>query len=179
MHARISAFVLVVSLLGCATPLTESSYNLGVNAYRVKNYGLAREQWAKAVEEGETSALNNLGYLLYFGLGGPPDVGRALVLWKRAATLGHSEAQWHLGHAYETGTGVQQSITEAYAWYRCAIVSASAAPEIDKETEAQISQDAAKSLGKLLERLPAEHFAAAEQMAKQYISWYARRKPGA
>lgn len=179
MLARLATFVVAATLLGCATPPTESAYNQGVNAFRIKNYGVAREHWAKAVEEGETSALNNLGYLLYFGLGGPSDVARAIALWKRAATLGHSEAQWHLGHAYESGNGVQQSNAEAYAWYRCAIESTSAAPETDKEIEARISQDAAKSLGKLLERLPAEQFAPAEQLAKQYISSYARRKPGA
>ncbi|MFM9901692.1 MAG: tetratricopeptide repeat protein [Polaromonas sp.] len=178
MHARIFTLVAAFTLLGCATQPTQSAYNLGVNAYQAKNYVVAREQWSKAIEAGDTSALNNLGYLLYFGLGGTPDSTRAVALWKRAATAGHSEAQWHLGYAYETGNGVQQSNTEAYAWYRCAIVSASQAHPDDKEAEAQISQDAAQSLGKLLERLPADQFAAAEQLAKQYTATYSQRKPG-
>ena len=105
MHARIFTLVAAFTLLGCATQPTQSAYNLGVNAYQAKNYVVAREQWSKAIEAGDTSALNNLGYLLYFGLGGTPDSTRAVALWKRAATAGHSEAQWHLGYAYETGNG--------------------------------------------------------------------------
>jgi hypothetical protein len=127
-----------------------------------------------ALAKGETSAMNNLGYLLFEGLGGPTDVEQALALWRRAAKLGHSEAQWHLGEAYERGKGVQPSFTEAYAWYRCAMASAQAAPSSDA-TETEIFKDAGKSLAKLLEKLAPEQFAAAELLAKQYVASYARR----
>ena len=41
-----------------------------------------------------------------------------------SSPAGHAEAQWHLGHAFKDGTVVQQSNVEAYAWFRCAVVSA-------------------------------------------------------
>jgi TPR repeat protein len=166
---------LAMALVACASPpVEESSYNRGVDAYRAKDYAGAREHWSKALATGETSAMNNLGYLLFEGLGGPTDMEQALALWKRAAKLGHSEAQWHLGDVYERGKGVQSSSTEAYAWFRCAIASAQAAPSSDL-TEAEILKDASKSLAKLLEKLAPEQFAAAELLAKQYVSSYARR----
>ncbi len=173
-HQTILVAVLI-ALAGCGSqPVADSPYNKGVYAFRAKDYTAAREQWSRAVEQGDTSAMNNLGYLLYEGLGGQPDTQRAHELWMRAATLGHSEAQWHLGGAYERGTGVQPDLKVAYAWYRCAIANAQAAPSSDV-TEAGISRDASNSLTNLLEKLPAEQFAAAEKLAKQYISSYARR----
>jgi tetratricopeptide (TPR) repeat protein len=175
MHPHTIFVFALVALAGCASPPAEETfYNKGVNAYRINDYSTARGHWSKAVEQGEVSAMNNLGYLLFEGLGGQPDVAHALALWRRAASLGHSEAQWHLGEAYERGKGVQPDLKEAYAWYRCAISSAQAAPGSDA-TEAEILQDASKSLAKLLERLPPEQFADAEQLAKQYVSKYARR----
>jgi hypothetical protein len=175
----ITAVALLSALLGCASPTShESSYNEGVIAFRAKDYATARTQWAKAVDDGDASAMNNLGYLLFQGLGGAPDLERGLSLWMRAAVLGHSEAQWHLGNAYERGKGVQKSEEEAYAWYRCAIASAQA-PSNNRETETEILQDASKSLARLLERLQSDRFGAAEELAKQYVAKYARRRPGA
>ena len=114
---RSSVFAFAIALVaGCAAaPSTESEYNQGVDAYRVKDYAAARLHWSKAVEERELSALNNLGYLLYYGLGGSTDEGRAVQLWTRAAELGHSESQWHLGRAFEDGTGPTQNLPQAYA----------------------------------------------------------------
>lgn len=175
-----TSIVLIFSLAlaACASqPVEESAYNKGVHAYRAKDFVGAREQWSKALEKGEISAMNNLGYLLFEGLGGPPDLEQAIGLWEKAAKLGHSESQWHLGDAYERGKGVQRSSTEAYAWYRCAIASAQAAPGSDV-IEAEILRDASTSLAKLLETLAPEQFATAELLAKEYVSNYARRGGG-
>ena len=58
----------------------DSEYNRGVQAYRTKNYASAREHWAKAItDEHERSAKNNLGYLLYYGLGGEADINQAIT----------------------------------------------------------------------------------------------------
>ena len=173
---RSSVFALAIALVaGCAVaPSTESEYNRGVDAYRVKDYAAARLHWSKAVEEREVSALNNLGYLLYYGLGGSTDEGRAIQLWTRAAELGHSESQWHLGRAFEDGTGTTQNLPQAYAWYRCAIANAQAGSD-SRDAEDQIAQDASKSLTNLLQRLPADQVVIGEHLAKQYIGKYAKR----
>ena len=62
----------VVSGLLIASPVcigTESDYNLGVQAYRTRNYPEAAAQWKKTVARGNVDAMNNLGYLLYYGYG--------------------------------------------------------------------------------------------------------------
>jgi hypothetical protein len=179
MPNRIAIFILVAVLLGCAThEAAQTSYNKGVDAYRVKDYVSARTHWSEAAAQGDTSALNNLGYLLYFGLGGEPDSTRAISLWKQAAVAGHSEAQWHLGQAFEEGKGLPQNLVEAYAWYRCAVVNAESAVGADKDLQEQIAGDARKSLAKLLEKLTKEQFESAERLAKQYIDKYAKNRRG-
>jgi TPR repeat protein len=167
--------LLVATLAGCVTaPKRGNDYNLGVEAYRAKDYSAARKHWATAVKEKQTSAYNNLGYLLYHGLGGGTDHLQAVSLWFEAAKDGHSEAQWHLGKAFEDGKGTEQSLVEAYAWYRCAVANSQSAPK-DDEAEAQIAQDASKALSMLLEKLPIEQLPTSERLAKQYIAKHGKR----
>ena len=177
MLQRTAATLLAAALSACAVPTApESAYNRGVDAYKVKDYAAAREHWSRSVEQGEPSALNNLGYLLYYGMGGTEDRPRAIALWQQGAARGHAEAQWHLGHAYEDGTAVPRNLVEAYAWYRCAIASAQAAPSGD-ETAAQVAEDARKSLAQLLQGLSSEQMSAAQTLANRYLASDAR-KPG-
>ena len=152
---------------------TPSDYNRGVDAFRNQDYALARDYWAKAAQAHDSSALNNLGYLLFYGLGGSADTVHAVQLWQEAAVAGHSEAQWHLGHALERGQGVALDKLTAYAWYRCAVVNAQSA-DAGHGSEAEIAKDARTSLAKLLDTLPIDQLAAAEQQARQYIALYAK-----
>jgi hypothetical protein len=177
MHACRSLLLSFAMLVACTAQAApeKSEYNLGVEAYRVKDYASARAHWAKAVEEGEPSAFNNLGFLLHNGLGGAADQVRAVALWKTAAARGHSESQWHLAQAFEDGEGVAMNMVEAYAWYRCAVASMQAAPEEDDEST--VAGYARDSIIKLVGILPTEQLAAAEQLARSYIAKYAA-KPG-
>jgi TPR repeat protein len=72
-----------------------------------------------------SNAVISLAYLLYSGLGIATDKERAVKVWRLAAYAGQSEAQWHLGVAFEQGAGVQPDRVKAYGWYRCAIETAS------------------------------------------------------
>jgi TPR repeat protein len=74
-----------------------------VDAYKAKNYAAAISHWSDSVLVGNTDAANNLAYLLYSGLGIAADKERAFKLWRLAAYAGQSEAQWHLGVAFEQG----------------------------------------------------------------------------
>jgi len=152
----------------------QSAYNQGVQAFRAKDYVVARENWARASELGDISAMNNLGYLLFEGLGGQIDLARAVFLWTRAAQSGHSEAQWHLGFAYESGKGAPQDEKAAYAWYRCALAGALSAAEAD-ETEAVIAADVSRALTKLLARIPVAQLAEAEELARRQLSSIAQK----
>ena len=163
---------LVCILWGCSsTKPPNSAYNQGVTAYQAKDYQTARQEWQKAVAAGDLSALNNLGFLLYQGLGGEPDKKLAVTYWRQAAEKRHSEAQSHLAAAYEEGSVLPQSSIEAYAWYRCAIESTKSSA--DSDVEAYIAQDAAYALTKLLSKLQASEFIVAEALAKQYVQQYA------
>jgi len=65
-------------------------YDAGVDAFRAKRYGLARRYWERAIELGDQDACSNLGYLLYYGFGGPPDL---------AAAFSHAVAAKRLANA--------------------------------------------------------------------------------
>lgn len=153
----------------------ESAYNRGVAAWRAKDYAEARKQWEQSLAEGgPDEALNNLAFLLYAGLGGPAEPAKAVELWRKGAALAVSEAQLHLGQAYEAGRGVTASATQAYAWYQCAIATAGQLSAEDA-VEKDIQQDAAKALAQLTPRLSAAELSAGDALAKDLIAKYVAR----
>lgn len=153
----------------------DSAYNKGVDAWRAKNYAEARKQWTQSLAEGgPDEALNNLAYLLYEGLGGEPQPAKAVELWRKGAALSVSEAQWHLGQAYEEGRGVQGSLVQAYAWYLCAAATAGHLSQGD-ETERAIEIDAHESARKVAIKMTAAQQEQAKAIAQQLIAKYATR----
>jgi TPR repeat protein len=175
-------FVLLLSLaiVSCASVPTETPYNLGVAAYKRRNYSEAAKQWTKSVASGDIEAMNNLGYLIYNGYGVDKDTRRAIQLWRVAAEAGESEAQWHLGNAYETGIGVEGSASKAYAWYKCAIETASNnlnAARKDHNTESAILNDAKESLDIMKDSLSTSDLEMGRALAGEYIGRYGRPSP--
>lgn len=167
-------------VVSCASVPAETPYNLGVAAYKKRNYSEAAAQWTKSVARGNTEAMNNLGYLLYNGYGVDKDTDRAVKLWRVAAEAGESESQWHLGRAYETGIGVERSLSNAYAWYQCAIETASnnsTAATRNHDTEGAILRDAKESLNKMKDGLGASDLERGQALAAEYIARYAKPAP--
>ncbi|MBS0376742.1 MAG: sel1 repeat family protein [Proteobacteria bacterium] len=167
-------------VLAACTPFraAESPYNLGVAAWKQKDYPEAARQWSVEVLQGNADALNNLAYLYFNGLGGPKRVDAAVGLWRLAAQAGHSEAQWHLGFAYERGAGVPQSPSRAFGWYRCAMASAEREAHGDKEAiERTIFEDAKRSLEDLQPGMSAAEIAEGEALARELIDRYGRAAP--
>ena len=83
----------------------ECLFYTGTAAFREKKYDEARSSWQQLAERQDlpidlehlrTSALNNLGYLNYLGLGSAPDRLLAFRLWNLAVQRGHEEAAYHL-----------------------------------------------------------------------------------
>jgi len=160
------------------TAADDSAYNRGVDAYKKKDYAEARAQWSASVTKGNIDAMNNLGYLLYYGHGTDRAPQDAVQLWRVAAFAGQSEAQWHLATAYDTGVGVAGDPAKAYAWYRCSIETASTKLRSDKgDTEAQILKDAKQSLAKLRLKLSADDLKRGQALAADYIRRYAKPAP--
>jgi len=156
----------------------ETPYNLGVAAYKDKNYSEAAAQWTRSVASGNVEAMNNLGYLLYYGHGVDVDTPRAVALWRVASYAGNSESQWHLGVAYETGIGAQQSLPKAYAWYRCAVENATnKARYATNGSEAAILKHAEGSLDGLKDRLSASALETGQVLAAEYIARYGKPAP--
>lgn len=166
------AILCLAMLTGCAfKPIEQTEYNMGVEAFRIQDYRGARQHWEAAVAQHDSHADNNLGFLLYRGLGGAADVPRAIALWTEAAQAGEAEPQWHLGQAYEDGKGVERSVTEAYAWYRCALASAQTkAPQHDVDT--QIAANATRSLAQLRPKLTPAQLEAGEALARERMAAY-------
>ena len=152
---------------------SETEYNLGVYAYRAKDYAGARQHWQKAVVEGEVSAMNNLGFLLFNALGGPRDETRAVSLWTTAAKKGHTESQWHLGEALEQGKGSERDVVEAYAWYRCAVAGMQS--EAQDEEDRAVMTRARNDMIRVLGRLPEDRVTEAEMRARDYVRRFTAR----
>jgi TPR repeat protein len=174
MRKRITA-ALVLLAVSTAIFADESPYNKGVDAWRSKNYAEARKQWERSLAEGgPDEALNNLAFLLYNGLGGETDPTKAVELWRKGAALAVSEAQLHLGQAYEAGRGVARSRTQALAWYLCAVASASKLSGAEP-TERAIEQDARSAETKLHRILSEVELVEAKRTAEQLIAKYSSR----
>jgi TPR repeat protein len=165
--------ILLLALPGIASSQSEKSpYNQGVIAFRAEDFSTARTQWEIAAAQADPSAWNNLGYLLFSGLGGPIDRARAMTLWRKAAEAGHSESMRFLGAAYEEGTVVPKDLVEAYAWYSCAVASAEITAGEDKEFEAALTRDARNALTRLSAKLSTGALALAEAKAASYVIDY-------
>lgn len=169
------AVALILFSFGAGVLADESAYNKGVDAWRAKNFVEARKQWQRSLSEGgPDEAFNNLGYLLYYGHGGAADKPKAVELWRKGAVLAVSEAQVHLGRAYEDGAAVPRSLSRAYAWYKCAMATAGRVSKEDA-TERRIEIMAQEAIAKLSPRLSAVEQAEGEALAQDLVSKYSIR----
>lgn len=158
-----------------SAPRAQSEYNLGVEAFRAKDYVEARRHWQSCALEADAppEVFNNLGYLLHRGLGGEADPEGGVALWRKAAELGVSESQMHLGTAYEYGEGVAQDVVEAYAWTRLAMATSKAAA--DSALELVIRKDIQRHLDHLAKAMTPEQLAEGDARAERSIARHAAR----
>jgi len=153
----------------------ESNYNLGVEAWREKQFSTARKHWEATLSEGgQDEAFNNLGYLLYHGEGGSADKVRAVALWRKGAALGVSEAQLYLANAYKEGGGVPMNLARSYAWYLCAIQTAIKNSKVEP-VELKIQRSAENDAEKLALRLSSADIASGRKQAEELIVKYSTR----
>ena len=75
--------------------------------------------YAELAEMGHADGMCGLAMCLSDGTGGPPDMERAIELWRGAVEAhNHDEALYQLGCAYYEGTGVAEDEAEACALWR-------------------------------------------------------------
>jgi len=166
-----AAMLLAVSFGAFAQSDDVAEYNRGVEAFRAKDYATARLHWGKLATKSNADASNNLGFLLYYGMGGEADPVRAAALWRAAAEMKHRESQWHLGVAYDEGKGVAANDVEAYAWYRCVEAGYRRKPAADDDDGA-ILHETKEGLVRVQARIPEKQRDAAERLAKVYMDLY-------
>ncbi len=80
----------------------------------------AAKWWRMAAEQGNASAMANLGECYRMGEGVEKDPVEAINWYRKGAELGDARSQRFLGGAYETGLGVPADRQEATKWWRLA-----------------------------------------------------------
>ncbi len=113
-------WVQLVFVPGQVQAKATDNYNIGLQAYQLKNYTGAFNAWKLGAFEGDAEAQYNLGVLYIEGKGAPRDPEKAHYWFLRAAGQQHPEAQYNLGHLYIEGLGVQADGQEGMSWWRMA-----------------------------------------------------------
>ena len=90
-------------------------------------------------EDGDATALTDLGHAYEWGTGVNPDPRRAADCYRRAGELGSGLAQLELAEMLERGVGVERDLDQAFALYR----SASGSPHT------RVAKDAKDALARL------------------------------
>jgi len=85
-----------------------------------QNFLEAKRWLTQGAEQGSMAAQVDLAYMLYNGLGGERDYGKALAFYEKAAFQGDPLAQANTGLMYATGTGTDMDRARGYAWYSLA-----------------------------------------------------------
>lgn len=89
--------------------IAERLFYTGTCHYRNEEYTQSAILWKqladmdnvdKEYKKSQVDVLNNPGYLMFFGLGVDKDQFKAIAYWKKAITLGQTESEYHLCHAY-------------------------------------------------------------------------------
>lgn len=109
-------FLLVLSCISNITYGTE--FERGVNAYLAGDYETALQMWRPLADQGDSSAMFNIGVMYSQGLGVLHRPNVAFKWYQRAAEKGYAPAQFNLGLAYRRGTGVQKNVEQAIHWWQ-------------------------------------------------------------
>ena len=75
----------------------------------------------KSVEQGNSVAMNSLGYCYNEGKGCDQNLTKAFEQYEKSAKLGYSAAMYRVGICYENGEGVKRNSNKALEWYTKAV----------------------------------------------------------
>ena len=154
---RKSSLIAVLFLV--LSSVAHADFNDGVFAYANGDYEKA---WQTMMPMAQNSkhpyAQYYLGVMFAKGQGVEQDEKEASQWYLKAAKQGVKEAQFRLAQMYSKGKGVPQDHEAAYAWYKVAT---------------HLSHKKSKlALEPAREKLTDEQFAAAQQLADDYIDKY-------
>ncbi len=152
---------------------TLTSYVRGVQAFRAKDFALARQCWKRSTELGSHFAEHNLGYLLYVGLGGPVDSLAGEELWRRSGDWGVGEAQFHIAQAIFDGNPRLGSAVEGYAH---AITAKALSQTTDRYSGENIVREARELMASVEARLSTAERASADSLSEVWIDAIQKRR---
>jgi TPR repeat protein len=155
-----------------------------------QSYRQACDWYRKAAEQGHADAQFNLASLYEVGQGTAKDEAQAAEWFRKAAAQGHSGAQYGLGSMYASGRGVKQDSAEAARWFlqsaqggdSLAQFNVAQRFELGRGTATNLVEackwyllasrqgvaDASDALKALKGRVPADQFAQAERLARDF-----------
>ncbi len=84
------------------------------------NFEEALKWYMKAAEQGDASALNNLGCMYLVGDGVEEDTEKAFKLFHKSAEIGNDSSQYNVGLMIHEGVGTITNKEEAVKWIRLA-----------------------------------------------------------
>ena len=98
-----------------------SADDMAYTHYNNGEYSKALEIWTEEANNGEASAIYNIGLLYFFGNGVNKDLSIAFRYCKKAASKGLARAQNNLAYMYLNGMGTNKDYVNSYAWSLIAI----------------------------------------------------------
>ena len=84
------------------------------------NFKEAFKWYMRAAEQGDASALNNLGCMYLVGDGVEEDTEKAFKLFHKSAEIGNDSSQYNVGLMMHEGVGSMTNKEEAVKWIRLA-----------------------------------------------------------
>ena len=112
--------IFVVSALSACTT-GRGSYEQGEAAYERGDYLAAYEIWWWLSIHGDTEATFRMADMHDYGTGVEQDYGLAAHYYRKAAELGHADAQFRLAGRYNDGQGVIKDGLTSLTWYMIAL----------------------------------------------------------
>jgi len=154
----------------CPAPAIHRSYSdlrCGCSGVSSEEFSEARQLWRRAADLGDHSAASNIGFLLYYGYGGPADSAGARAYWTRAVAQGDAEAHRHIADAILDGDAYLGTDAEAYGH----ALAASHLARLPGELEGRgVAADANRLVRKLQSRLSRTEQARGDSLSRNWIA---------
>ena len=99
-----------------------------------QDHNKALEFYTKSAEQGNSIAINNVGFCYYSGLGCDQNYTKAFEWYEKSAKLGHSTGMLWVPHYYKYGIGMTKDLNKAKEWY------AKAAAQGDAEAQEKLDK---------------------------------------
>ena len=103
--------------MACVSLLFGSDYDVGLDAYKNKEYKQAYEYFLKSANAGNSQAAHNLSIMYHNGDGVSQNTAELIKWLEKASDAKNPYAMTQLGSNYMNGTGVEKDYKKAFALF--------------------------------------------------------------